>query len=159
MFLNAQLIYDIGEDPSHFYIILSGRIDLWSHPAGAHRCAVWLAGCDCLPASLACTVQLRCRPVAVKLTLWLAVVRNCTFLTQHTPASGVTGLVVIKHHLWVGVGTMQSHLPGRCTQRASCHTHMFTLHCTLTNSTSTLLLGVSCRHCTAYKLCCMQMHV
>lgn len=44
----AQLIYDIGDDPSHFYIILSGRVDMWNHPAGTHRCALWLAGCDCL---------------------------------------------------------------------------------------------------------------
>ncbi|WIA14585.1 hypothetical protein OEZ85_003100 [Tetradesmus obliquus] len=32
-----QLIYDIGQQASNFYIILSGRIDIWSHPPGSSR--------------------------------------------------------------------------------------------------------------------------
>uniref|UniRef100_A0A383VQE4 Cyclic nucleotide-binding domain-containing protein n=1 Tax=Tetradesmus obliquus TaxID=3088 RepID=A0A383VQE4_TETOB len=32
-----QLIYDIGQQASNFYIILSGRIDIWSHPPGSIR--------------------------------------------------------------------------------------------------------------------------
>jgi CRP-like cAMP-binding protein len=32
-----QVIFDIGDEPSHFYVILSGRIDIWSHPPGKQK--------------------------------------------------------------------------------------------------------------------------
>lgn len=32
-----QVIYDVGQQAENFYIILSGRIDIWSHPPGCHR--------------------------------------------------------------------------------------------------------------------------
>eukprot|EP00775_Hariotina_reticulata_P010166 gene10166-10326_t len=32
-----QIIYDIGDHPEYFYIVMGGRIQLWSHPPGALR--------------------------------------------------------------------------------------------------------------------------
>jgi hypothetical protein len=46
-----QLIYDIGQQASNFYIILSGRIDTWSHPPGSSRCG---ALCYVMPQCACC---------------------------------------------------------------------------------------------------------
>lgn len=57
-----QLIFDIGDEPTHFFVILSGRIDIWSHPPGVHRqaiscqaCGMWLKPA----ADTLCTVDCR----------------------------------------------------------------------------------------------------
>lgn len=71
-----QLIYDIGQQASNFYIILSGRIDIWSHPPGSIR---W--------AALHTTTVRLCRPHRMQhVSFFFIALQRISCTNAHLPA-------------------------------------------------------------------------